>query len=59
MYTADQECYVISTVFKILKSFVHKKIRQKGGAQTLRRLAYYVKRHFTECEKPMISLLNL
>ena len=41
---AVEECYIISTVSKIQKTFVLKEIRQPNGAQTFRRLAH-VKRH--------------
>ena len=39
-----EECYIISAVSKISKTFVHKEIRQPNGAQTFRQLAH-VKRH--------------
>ena len=39
-----EEFHTISAVSKILKTFVHKEIRQPNGAQTFRRLAR-VKRH--------------
>ena len=31
---ADDECYMISAVFRIQKTFVHKEIRQPNGAET-------------------------
>ena len=37
---AVEECYIISAVSKIWKTFVHKEIRQPNGAQTFRRLAH-------------------
>ena len=41
---ADEECHIISAVSRIMKTFVHKEIRQPDEAQTFRRLAH-VKSH--------------
>ena len=41
---AVEECYIISAVSKIWKTFVHKEIWQPNGAQAFRRVAH-VKRH--------------
>ena len=43
---ADEECYTISAVFNIWKTFVHKEIHEQNGAKTSLRLAH------VKCHEP-------